>query len=990
MSTPEARLNDCGCCEGLESATPQSFENQPGLSILAYRVGTHGSFKKSMLASLASEPKLSQLTTRDDNDPAVALLDAWATTLDLLTFYQERIANEGFLRTATERLSLLELARSIGYELSPGVAASTYLAFTINDRDGAPKTATLPVGVKAQTIPGEGELPQLFETIEEIIGNGDWNELRARTRQLVLPASGDKTIYLKGITTDLKPGDGVLIVGDERLADSGNENWDFRRAVSVTADAAAGFTVVKLNDGLGITQPFVSPAKKNPKVYALRQRANLFGYNAPDWRAMPDSVKAGYLGLPSNSTVSTSIKEWPDFTVASISDPPGSTSPGVGLRGEYFNTKDLSQRVLIRLDPKIDFNWGGSSPDPSIDPDTFSIRWTGWIKPKVTGPHTFSVTTDDGVRVWIDGQLVINAWQDQATTLVSPTTVPLTAGTKVDIKVEYFENLGSAQIRLFWSAPGVPNEIIPTANLYPRDIYSVHLDAAYPRLLPGGWAVLSIPEYQELYETTSAIEDSRTNFTITIKGTKLTLKGENLLTLFNERIRDTMVFAQSELLDMAERPITTPVGGKQITLDRKVDGLLPGRLLAITGKDSATGEARAEIAEVETAVSTSGLTVLDLKTGLQYSYLPDSILINANVARATHGETQIETLGSGNASEALQRFVLKKKPLTYVSASTPSGTASTLEVRVNNILWHEVPTLFNAGPHDRVFVTSQADDGAVTVQFGDGYNGARLPTGIENVSAEYRSGLGLQGLVDAGQISLLMTRPLSVNAVVNPVAPDGAADPETRDEARANATLTVMTLDRIVSLRDFEDFTRAFAGIGKAQAIWLWDGEQRLIHLTIAAGDGSGVVPTSALFMNLVAAIDGARHSQIPVRVDSYDLRQFNVEAKILVDPDFVSDDVLAAVKGAIESAFSFTQRAFGQALTSSEVFAVAQAVLGVLAVDLDALYFTLQPNGQPASPKLDARLPANVARWVVNQIEPAELVTVNPDGIKLTAVFGL
>src|SRR4030042_3493379 len=129
----EQILDACGCGEGITVLTPESLENLPGVAQRAYRVGTHGSFKAAMLARLPGQAGLSRLTTRADDDPSIATLDAAATLLDVLTFYQERIANEAYLRTAVERRSVLELARAIGYELNPGVAASTYLAFPIED-----------------------------------------------------------------------------------------------------------------------------------------------------------------------------------------------------------------------------------------------------------------------------------------------------------------------------------------------------------------------------------------------------------------------------------------------------------------------------------------------------------------------------------------------------------------------------------------------------------------------------------------------------------------------------------------------------------------------------------------------------------------------------------------------------------------------------------------------------------------------------------------
>ena len=102
--------------------------------------------------------------------------------------------------------------------------------------------------------------------------------------------------------------------------------------------------------------------------------------------------------------------------------------------------------------------------------------------------------------------------------------------------------------------------------------------------------------------------------------------------------------------------------------------------------------------------------------------------MNANIAPATHGEAYSEVLGSGDATIPNQRFKLAKPPLTYVSAPTPTGRASTLEIRVDGVAWHEVPTLYDAGPDDRVYEVRHEDSGATWVTFGDGLRGRRLPT----------------------------------------------------------------------------------------------------------------------------------------------------------------------------------------------------------------------------------------------------------------------
>ncbi|WP_246760890.1 hypothetical protein [Ralstonia solanacearum] len=181
-------LDACHCCEGQTGPVP--VQNAPGLPALTYRVDTQPGFYARMLQSLplarsnandAAAPRpLARLLTRTQDDPTVALIDAAACVADVLTFYQERIANEGYLRTATERRSVLELARAIGYELKPGVAASVYLAFMVEDAPGAPGIVTLAQGTAVQSIPPQGKLPQVFETGAEIVARAEWNALVPR------------------------------------------------------------------------------------------------------------------------------------------------------------------------------------------------------------------------------------------------------------------------------------------------------------------------------------------------------------------------------------------------------------------------------------------------------------------------------------------------------------------------------------------------------------------------------------------------------------------------------------------------------------------------------------------------------------------------------------------------------------------------------------------------------------------------------------------
>lgn len=141
-------------------------------------------------------------------------------------------------------------------------------------------------------------------------------------------------------------------------------------------------------------------------------------------------------------------------------------STGTGLRGEYFDTTELRTPLFSRVDAKIHFAWGRSSPNPRINPDTFSIRWQGFVKPRYDGEYTFSVYVDNGVRLWIGNTLIIDKWQVGSPHEVS-STIKLQANRKVPIRLEFFESKGGASVKLYWQSSAQHKEIIPQSCLYP-------------------------------------------------------------------------------------------------------------------------------------------------------------------------------------------------------------------------------------------------------------------------------------------------------------------------------------------------------------------------------------------------------------------------------------------------------------------------------------------------------------------------------------------
>ncbi|MEZ0542966.1 PA14 domain-containing protein [Fibrella arboris] len=141
---------------------------------------------------------------------------------------------------------------------------------------------------------------------------------------------------------------------------------------------------------------------------------------------------------------------------------------GTGLKGDYFNNANLAAPVVLtRTDATVNFDWGNGSPASTINTDYFSVRWTGQVKAPVTGNYTFSTTTDDGVRLWVNGKLVVDDWNGHATTTNNGPSIALVAGQRYDIRMEYFDNIIGAVARLQWAYPGQGQQIIPQPFLYP-------------------------------------------------------------------------------------------------------------------------------------------------------------------------------------------------------------------------------------------------------------------------------------------------------------------------------------------------------------------------------------------------------------------------------------------------------------------------------------------------------------------------------------------
>jgi hypothetical protein len=159
---------------------------------------------------------------------------------------------------------------------------------------------------------------------------------------------------------------------------------------------------------------------------------------------------------------------------------------GGGLRAEYYNcgavtspANPFQTLLLVRIDPQVNFSWGDAAPDAAVPVDGFAVRWTGDIEIPTSDTYTFYTTTDDGARLWVNGQQIVNQWVDQGTTEVSG-TIQLAAGI-YPIEMHYYENAGGAVAQLLWSSSKIGKSPVPQAAL------ALPVKASGPR--PGNGAV---------------------------------------------------------------------------------------------------------------------------------------------------------------------------------------------------------------------------------------------------------------------------------------------------------------------------------------------------------------------------------------------------------------------------------------------------------------------------------------------------------------------
>lgn len=808
----------CGACE--QDAHVKRPDNRPRLPRIDTRIGTFASLRDLMLSELGARTELRHLSTRASSDHAVAVLELTAALADVLTFYSDRAANDAYLGTATDRRSVTRLTRLVGYRPRPGVAAMTWLEFTMEAAQSAAAPAGLPV--QATADPNAPTVaPPTYETLDAAQLDARFNRMRVALEAAPLPAfaiGSTEAILARGaaaLTTALHANDTVLLFGTA--------------AGQLERKTVATSTIDDDRIRIAWKTPITGTAGSSPRSWRTTRSLGAFGAHAP----------ATYNAMVTDAT-----------------------APG----GVRWTT------------PSTNYQLGSGATTIAVDAPIDDVAAGTRLLVETSGPPLLITVTTIGRAATTVGPLT-----DSAPTITVTPALPA-----YDLRTVRLHVLAGPE--LTWWGSEAESTFAGSAYLpvfraeLPDGTVGVELGRRIER---DAWVPGAVLDVAELAAGRAAI-----------------------LSWFDADAPGAPTPQVLRLQRQPDLPVFDGNGFAMLRLDLVSTARTPG---TAAGWPAAT-----------------------------------EAWLAMNVLRASHGSAAVETVGNGDGTIPFQRLALAKQPVTYLPAEVPGGLASTLRVYVDGVARAEVAGLYGHDAHDPVLTTETRPDGVTEVCFGDGADmAARASTGVGNVQATYRVGSGLAGRVGAGRLNALLAKPAGVRSVTNPLPSEGGADPEPADQARKNAPASVRALGRGVSLRDLADLLVGTGLVTEAQAIWLWNGLDRLIHITVTSPLGA---PLGAdVLTTLGRSLDAARDTSHVLRMADSTKVPVTVRASVVIDARVEKPAaVLTAVDAVVRNRLDPSRSGLGRAVAASDLIAGCAAVPGVIGVDLDELMFAPSAGFDP------------------------------------------
>jgi hypothetical protein len=848
---------------------PEAISNVPGLPTLQYRVGDFTSFRNALLQSLPGEIELANWKPTSTSDLALQMIEWWAYLADILTFYNQRIANQDYLRTADQDASVRNLVSVLGYRPRPGIGATATLAALVSSS----QPITLPQGMAVQSKPGPGSPPQVFELLQNTTAQpGGAVSADPDNSNAVLGADG--SVLLQGTISSIKTGDLLLLA--EKGWSGSDLNYVLANVLSVQPQVSAR--------GAKYTQVFLSssalpvPSAAIASTYRLlrsTQTARLFQYGVPIGTSLTANSTTG-IGTADLDSVTRLIQPGDMVLFDSLN---GKT--GVAFAGKTAPTATTGSTTTLN-----EVSHESLAADSAVEHAEISFEYA--IE-KQSAKHAKSAAANADIAIQSN---FVQSGFASSTVESSAGAVSASSGSGTSVPTGMYLASVQTYTELIWyannsTAPATAPSSSPIPVLHSEITFTPNVSApnASSLVIRYGWQDVGI-----------LMSPPATSF-------------------------DGLDAPQNLI---AVTPPIFPTGPITALLQDQngIGALVNGNL--VSGPAGPNPPAELQLSDALPGTATLPLNPV----------LTPPINVLTNLLPFTCGKTvPSEVLGSGDATQTGQTFTLAKSPLTYLlSAVSTSGNnyASTLRVWVNGVQWQEQPSFYEQAANATVFVTREDDNAVTYVQFGDGVNGARLPSGTNNVTASYRYGSGANAPA-AGTLTVINTPQPGLASIQNPVAAGGGADPEPSSQMRQYAPLSALALGRAISGDDYEAIAASTPGVTRASAVWGFDvGEERTV-VTVYVGDDQSAKNAAQL------ALSGDADPNRPVTVELATAVQLTITMNLEVNPSYDMNAVAALAVTALTDPyaglFGTYKIGIGQAVYRSQIFAACLAVPGAVAV---------------------------------------------------------
>ena len=818
------------------------------------------------------------------------ILRTYARAAHVLTEHLNAYTNESYLATATQWDNVRRLVEMIDYHPAPPASAATPVALLAK----ADKSGTVAAGFAFKNKPDDGSKPVIFETLEDLAVDDQMNELRAHgwnqsqeSFQYDLdttPAEFPLSQPLEGVSAGTL---GVLIIEDQGTDLKG---------VAVSVKEVQDNQLIL--DGEAIDPD--DKAKELLKNGVLRHQIRLL--LKPAYKAAPRLTGATVAVLNDNHGLSgNEVVAW--------------------LTG---GTTWHAARVLQVEGNRVRL----SKAAPGANTEIFLAVSSDAQHLRVAGSVDWFVI----LPVSADGHRKTGAlFNDNAGLDPIGSSTPAPAGGHGATLFDYVS--GNTYPRVYYLPAA--DAVATIQESAPQEIT---LDGDPGNLAGGDWLTVAAAGGNQA-ATIGELNEAENSYQLVLAPSVT-----NIVTLYGDfeidiRPQDYDVNATPVFVtDMTLRSDTHSILPLQV--DAIPDLLEIGRKLILAGQGDAMQVTVKEVfsdpgqfmyapaIKVAPAIPGSELA----GSGTTQDYTRYHTRIYGNVVLSGHGESQNEKiLGAGDATRSNQQFDFEVAEVSFVSdGNFPPGVRAAVEILVDNRTFQQVPTLNDSEPEDPHYMVRMKEDGTLTIEFGDGRRGRRLPSGTNNVRIRHRSGVGLSGkLPPYSLVKEVKPHPL-IDGLLQPMASTGGNDMEGAESMRDNAPASVLTIERAVSLTDFTHLAGGNSSVWQARALRLPPGPGRADRIEVAivpAGGGSlGTLGETLREFLAAHALPGVQVSIVAYQSIIMDL---NLTLRIKED-EYDPDLVAEAVRQAVLQAFALEAVKLGEPLFRSQVFKVVEAVAGV------------------------------------------------------------